>query len=154
MAALTLFIKTHESLTRVGSEPQALLHFPGDLGPLASDGILHGLELLQELLPPRQRAGSPGLGPGVWGLAGHTGDLAGALGLRRHLVLPAGVGRPSGARGHPAGGLQLLALGRTLTLCWVRLRSADSGVALRAWDPAGPVPACEDQGCAGRTAWP
>lgn len=92
MAALTLFIKTHESLTRVGSEPQALLHFPGDLGPLASDGILHGLELLQELLPPRQRAGSPGLGPGVWGLAGHTGDLAGALGLRRHLVLPVWCG--------------------------------------------------------------
>lgn len=60
MAALTLFIKTRESLPPVGElSPWGPLHFPGDLGPLASDGVLHGFELFQELLPPRQRAGLP-----------------------------------------------------------------------------------------------
>ena len=49
MAALTLFIKTGESLPR-GAEPG--LHLPGDLGPLAGDGVLHSLKLLQQLLPP------------------------------------------------------------------------------------------------------
>ena len=49
MAALTLFIKTGESLPQ-GAEPG--LHLPGDLGPLAGDGVLHSLELLQQLLPP------------------------------------------------------------------------------------------------------
>lgn len=62
MAALTLFIKTRESLPLVGGpspSPQGPLHFPRDLSPLASDGVLHGFELFQELLAPRQRAGLP-----------------------------------------------------------------------------------------------
>lgn len=62
MAALTLFIKTRESLPLVGGpspSPQGPLHFPGDLSPLASDGVLYGFELFQELLAPRQRAGLP-----------------------------------------------------------------------------------------------
>lgn len=46
MAALTLFIKTRESLPLVGEpSPRGPLHFPGNLGPLASDGVLHGFEL-------------------------------------------------------------------------------------------------------------
>lgn len=58
-AVLTLVIKTQESLTVAGAEPTGPLHFPGDLGPLARNGVFHGFELLQELLPPRQRAGLP-----------------------------------------------------------------------------------------------
>lgn len=54
MAALTLQIKTGES-----PPGQRGLHLPRDLGPLAGDGVLHGLELLQQLLAPRQRAGLP-----------------------------------------------------------------------------------------------
>lgn len=50
MAALTLsVIKTSESLLQECAGP---LHFPGDLGSLASDGVLHGLELFKELLSP------------------------------------------------------------------------------------------------------
>lgn len=47
MAALTLFIKTRESLPLAGEpSPQGPLHFPRNLGPLASNGVLHGFELL------------------------------------------------------------------------------------------------------------
>lgn len=46
MAALTLFIKTHESLPLAGElSPRGPLYFSGNLGPLASNGILHGFEL-------------------------------------------------------------------------------------------------------------
>lgn len=58
-AVLTLVIKTRESLTAAGAGPGGPLHLPGDLGPLARDGVLHGFELLQELLAPRQCAGLP-----------------------------------------------------------------------------------------------
>lgn len=51
MAALiTLFIKTLKSLTLGGGGMG--LHLPRDLGPLSRNGILHGFELLQELLSP------------------------------------------------------------------------------------------------------
>lgn len=62
MAALSLFIKTRESLPLVGGPSPSLqgpLHFPRDLSPLASNGVLYGFELFQELLASRQRAGLP-----------------------------------------------------------------------------------------------
>ncbi|KAK2489359.1 hypothetical protein MC885_003240 [Smutsia gigantea] len=159
MAALTLFIKTRESLTRAGGEPWGRLHFPGDLGPLASDGVLHSSELLQELLPPRQRAGSPGLGGGgICGLARHTGDLAGALGLRGQRAFPVGAGRPSEGSSAASWQCRLLARVGTLALRWVRRHTANSGVAPRAWAPQAqsqlPQHLGEDQGCTGGTAGP
>lgn len=47
MAALTLFIKTRKSLFGLVQE----LYFPRDFGPLPSNGVFYGLQLLQELFP-------------------------------------------------------------------------------------------------------
>lgn len=54
VAAWTPFIKTQSSL--YAGLDHDRLYFPWDLGPLAGDGVFHGLQLLQELLPPGQCA--------------------------------------------------------------------------------------------------
>lgn len=77
----------------MNSHSGAALYFPRDFGSLASDGIFHCLQLLEELLTPGQGAGFAPLGTCRAGLCCFAWDarhFAGALGLRRELALPAG----------------------------------------------------------------